>query len=681
MGFFLPMTSAVSAIGFYVFGYEYGPLIMVIVYISVVPLGYFLFRKLGLTAIISFLMALFFISAPLGIWFSKSTYSEAIWQVQLLVVSTLSYIISNKENIKISDYISLCLLMIVVPFTRGEASLLYGIIIFLSLYHLWKFNNLKSALLIASSSFVLAASIQYTLSIRAHYLLKWQYARIIPDITQSQLMSILYGATFFIFVMILFLYKFKKFFTRINFPMIVTILSIVAKVLIAYIYYIKKGAIAHTLLFTNALGFTNFLIMNEFGFAYDNFGFLITSLIAIGLILLYFKAMKGDRASLILVVMYTIFTLPFVMQSVNAKDIHEIFMYWGRYYFSIIMFIHIFALGLVVKLIYDNLFKVFKEDKYRYIALFTIVSIVVFISMDSRLYKIVTNEAYLKNSQKLMPWVSKRVGHEPLAIVYDGEIKYELHHDRSYDAHILVYRTFPVAKINVKSYQKVERSKLTPFLKYTPDISKDKFLLCLSKEKCDLENDILSYVDTLRLPISWREHYGIHPEDKKIHHNNLVQSKKNSFELYATLYKINPKFNFNHEIAFNKSSSLALSLLRKGWQDIIDSGALSTGNQASITLPIADINTKYQLTLKYAILNATKQSPKKIKFLVNGKVIKESIVNNNFTKIETFELPNKEFLLDKKSIEINIKSWDMKLDRASEVRMLLRSLILKKSLF
>jgi len=541
MGFFLPLTAAVSAIGFFIYGYDYGPLIMVMIYISSLPLLYFLFRKMGLNVMLSYLMLFFAMSAPLSIWFSKSTYSEAIWQVQLLLLAVITYRIATKENIGIVNFVSLCLMMVLVPFTRGEASLLYAVVIFLSLYHLWKFHNLKSALIIASSSLFLAMSVHYTLSLRAHYLLKWQYARIIPHITETQLMAILYGVSLLIFALIVLVYRFRKIFDRINFPKVVTLLSLLVKITISYIYYVKKGAVSHTLLFKNALGFKNFLIMNELGFAYDSFGLLITILIAIGLILLYFRAMQGNLVALIVVVLYSIFTLPFVMQSVSAKDIHEIFLYWGRYYFAIIMIVHIFGLALVVKSLYDFFGKIVLNTTYKYVLFAATIIGIVFFSMSAKLYTIVTQEAYLANSQKLMPWVSQRVGRKPIAIVYDDDIKYNLHHNRSYDAHILVYRTFPVAKINVKSYQKVKRSQLTPKLVYKPDISKDTFLLCLSKEVCHLDNTMLTSVDTLVIPISWREHYGILKKPEQIHHDNLTQSVTHAFTLHATLYKINSK--------------------------------------------------------------------------------------------------------------------------------------------
>jgi hypothetical protein len=537
-GFFMPMTSAVSAVGFSIFGYENGPLIIVIIYAAVIPLSYFIFRYLKLNTILSYTMVIFTISAPVSIWFSKSTYSESIWQIELLLFIILVYSFLQHEKIKTIDYLSFLLLLILVSFTRGEASLLYGVIIFLFLIYFWKYHNIKITFLLAISSVMLALSIHYTIALRTHYLLKWQYARIIPEVTEFKLMVALYSVSFMLIIFLFILNSFKLSFFKMKFPIIITFLAIIIKITIAYIYSIKKAAIAHTLLFKNALGFSNFLIMNELGFAYDNFGLLLTILIAIGLIFLHISAIKGHMTALIILIIYVIFSLPFVMQSVSAKDIHEIFLYWHRYYFSIIIMVHIFGLGLLLKFIYDFMGKIIINTQYKYLFLLIMIFSVVFFSMDSKMYTIVTQEAYLKNSQKLMPWLKKRIGRQPLAIVYDEEIKYKLHHNREYDAKILTYRTFPIERINTKSYQKVAETKLNSTLIFNPKISKCRFLLCLSKEKCELANNKLLYVDTLVLPIAWREHYGIHSKDKKIHHNKLTESIQNKFTLHATLYKI-----------------------------------------------------------------------------------------------------------------------------------------------
>ena len=660
MGFFLPLTSSISAVGFTFGGYELGPFIMVIIYSSAIPLIYFLFRSLHLNALLSYMMVLFIISTPLSIWFSKSTYSEPIWQIQILLLTTLSYIILGKEHIKTKEFISFYLLMIIIPFTRGEASLLYGVIIFLSLYHLWKYNNLKMVLLIALGSLFLAFSIHYTLGLRSHYLLKWQYARIIPEITEVKLMTLLYSVSFFIFGFLILLQKVQRYFSKLNIFFIITGISILIKIVIAYVYYLKKGAIVNTLLFKNALGFNNFLILNELGFAYDSFGLLITVLVCIGLIILYIKAFKGDVTALFLVVLYTIFTLPFVMQVVNTNDIHEIFLYWGRYYFSVIMIIHIFSSGLVIQLVYHFIKKIVQSIIYGYILLLIFITITLYVSMDSKLYRIVTNESYLQNSQKLMPWIKAHTGKQSLSIVYDENIKYELHHNRVYDAKILTYRTFPVAKINVQSYQKVNLDKS---LHLNSETMRNKFLLCLSKKPYQLNKNKFKKIDSIILPISWREHYGIHTKDKRIHQGKLTQSIKHNIQLYATLYKIPPQeinntFAYSKEIIFNKSSKLSTEILKNNWYYTNnDKGAWALTPKTILTIPHIkkERHIKYSIVLKYFIFDVLREHPKNIKISLNNKTLKEIIVYNSSMRFSTIHIPNNLLSKNKKDIVLHIE--------------------------
>lgn len=652
-GFFLPLTSAISAVGFSIFSYELGPLIIVIVYSLVIPLSYFIYRAFKLNRFLSFIMVVLTISVPVSIWFTKSTYSESIWQIELLVLMVLSYKILQEEKFRIVDFISFVFLMILVPFTRGEASLLYGFIIFLSFYHLWKYQNIKISLILASSSIFLAMAIEYTIGLREHYLLKWQYARIIPDITESQLMTLLYSVSFVILLLLFLFSLLKTKVTSIKLPLVITFLAIVFKVAVAYIYNIKKTVAIHTLLFKNALGFTNFLIMNELGFSYQNFGLIITGLIVIGLILLHIKAMQGDFLALAAVVVYAIFALPFVMQCVNSNDIHEIFMYWGRYYFSIIMIIHLFGLALVLKLLSASFEKFISNKIYINILILATVSLIVYFSMDSKIYTIVTKEGYFSNSQKLMPWLKKYVKNNTVSVIYDKDIKYELHHNREYDLRILTYRTFPIEKINVKDYQKVKSKALNPSL-IKDGLTKSQYILCLANKECNLANKSVVYVDTLKLPISWREHYGIHKTNKQVLAGELSQSTKHEFVLYATLYKVY-KEEKERIVNFRSRSKQNIVVLKNGWYGIVaGNGALTNDIKSSMIIKNIqkNKNKRYTLTLQYIIMNASKKKPKTLRFRINGETISEHLVDSRFNDY-VINVPNR--LLPSKTDALNLE--------------------------
>ena len=646
IGFFLPLTASVSAIGYTVFGVEYTPLINVILYSASLPVSYFLFRKLGLTTALSFIITLFLIFAPSSIWFSRTSFTEPIWQLTLLMFALFAYKISSDAHLKLKDILALSLLMLLIPFLRGEAALYYGLVIFLSLYHLWKFQNLRSAMIITSTLILLALSIHVTLGIRAHYLLGWQFSRIIPNITEIQLMSILYGVSFVAMALIFILSKFQKGFSRINLPIVLTLFAILIKVVIAYLFSIKKNML-----------FTDMLFMNEYGLALGNFGLPITLLMAMGILLLYIKAIQGDRASLTLIIIYTIFYLPFVMQAVTFQDPHEVFFYWNRYYLSIFMMIHIFALSLVAKLTYEQLGRLISPVLYRFLLLLTLLLGMVYFSMSGRLHHIVTHEAYLENSYKLFSWVTQRVGQKNLSVVYDSEIKYPRHNGQ-YDAKVFIARGFTVVKVRATGYQKVTLDKLNSALNYVPDISKSDYLLSLSTQKCNLENKQLTLVDTIILPISWREHYRAHPIMKKELHGDVTKSLKNNLKLHLSLYEIGNRFNFNSKIIFKKSSKVASSFLKKGWMGIVGgTGALSSGSTATLSIPgiQKENDTMYTVKLKYSILSASKLNPQKVQFSINGKMVEEIEINSPSIKEHTITVPNALLSKITKSIDIHIE--------------------------
>ena len=636
IGFFLPLTASLSAVGFVLFGYAYAPLINVILYATTIPMVYFIYRRLGLNALVSLTMLLFIVSVPLSIWFSKTSFSEPMWQMMLLMFTLIAYNILSKETIHIKELIVLYFIVILAPFIRGEGILYYGLILFLSLYHFWKFTNIKSALVIASSYIFLALSVYATLQIRAHYLLGWQFRRIIPKITATELMNIIDVAILFAIGLLFFLNRYKKGFKHIKLPLIIVILSLLFKVLVAYIFSIKKH-----------LAFEDLLYLNEYGLMIGNFGFLITLLIIIGLILLYIRASRGDIISLTLVVLYTVFYPTFAMQGITFNDEHAIFLYWNRYYFSIFMMIHLFALGIVVNEMYRYLKTIICDKIYRFLILLFMMLMIVYASVDGKIYDIVTKEAHLKNSYKIFPWLIEKVGRNSLAIVYDDTIRYR-QRTGVHDARYLLARTLSVAKINVKEFQKVSPEKLNHSLQLPFDVSKRKFLLCLSQKKCDLENEILLPIDMLYMPITWRRHNG-----------NIAKAEKMHLNLYATLYKVNPKFNFNQEILFKKSSLLAPSLLGKGWRKIVGGlGALASNNNASLKLPYMKKDKKitYVLTLNYAILNASKHKPKKITFKLGGKVIKIIEVHSPSFQEYTIALPQKNILDQDKNLVLDIET-------------------------
>lgn len=526
IGFFLPLTASISALGYSVFGVAYAPMINVLLYAATIPLGYMLLRKLGLNVWISVLMTLFFIINPLSIWFSKTSFSEPIWQLMILLFAILFYRISSNEKLKTIEVIAYFLIVALVPFLRGEGALYYGLVTFFALYHFWKYANLKSALILMLGLFVIAGSIHLTLGIREHYLLSWQFSRVIPGITTQQLMMILYGVAGVMMGLIILLNFIKKGFSRIPFALIVTLLAIAFKIAIAYLYMSKKS-----------VSFMELLVYREYGLALGNFGLPLTLLIGVGLVLLHYKAIKGEKLALLFVVIYAIFSLPFVMQGVTFHDPHELFLYWSRYYFSVIMLMHLFSLALVWQFVYEQSQRVVNVPKYRVVLVSLSILLVSLLSLNLRVLDITINEAYLGNSDKVFTWLKQRVQNQPVSVLYDDGIRYE-RHNGLYDAKVFTARMFTVVKIQAKAWQKIKQNQLTSKIQLSKEMYRGRYLVCISSKKPMLENKALILVDQTMFPISWREHYMAQPRSKVETLGDVSNSYKNELTLYLTLYKM-----------------------------------------------------------------------------------------------------------------------------------------------
>jgi len=526
IGFFLPLTASISALGYSVFGVTYAPFIDVLLYSATIPLGYFLLRQLGLNVWFSLLITLLIIINPLSIWFSKTSFSEPIWQLMLLLFAIIFHRIMGQEKLKITELLSYFLILGLVPFLRGEGALYYGLVTFLALYHFWKYGNLKSALILIFGLFVIAGSIHLSLGIREHYLLSWQFRRVIPNITAELLMMILYGMATTMVGILLLLNLLKKGFSYVPFALIITLFAVVFKVLIAYIYMSKKS-----------VPFMELLVYREYGLALGNFGLPLTLLIGVGLLLLHYNAIKGEKLALLFVVMYAIFYLPFVMQGVTFQDPHEVFLYWSRYYFSIIMVIHLFSLGLVLQFVYEQSQRLIRSEIYRVIIISIVMVVVSILSFNLQVVKITVEEGYLENSYKVFSWLKQRVKNQSISVIYDDGIRYE-RHNGLYDAKVFTARMFTVVKINAKAWQKVNSKQLATNIKLKKEMYRGRYLVCISLTKPKLKNKALTLLDQTMLPISWREHYRAQPRLKEETLGDVSNSFKNELTLYLTLYKM-----------------------------------------------------------------------------------------------------------------------------------------------
>jgi len=649
IGYILPLSATITAVGYDIFGLEYALLSHVIFYAISIPLFYFLFRGLKLTPFISFLMSWFLIFIPLSLWYAKSTFSETSWQILLFIFVVYAYKILQQKYIPLYNIIVLYILLFLAPMLRIDGVFYYGLLLFLAFYHFWKFGFLKSSLLIGIGVFVVAFSTQITLVLRPHYMITRQFSRVIPNATEERVVIFLYSFALIIMAMVLLLYFVRKWYVKINFPMIIVLLTIPTKMIIAYLYAIKKN-----------MNFMDMFMINEYDLLVGNFGIPIAILAILGILILYRQALKGDTISLLLIVIYTIFYIPYAMQAFTFYDTHAYLFYWNRYYFSVFMIIHLFSFSLMIKFLYKMIRKYTTGNAYIISTL--LFSFIIFISININLYRVVSNEGYLQNSEKLYTWVKKRIGANKMSLVTENSYIYMQNKGGSQKFGYLIGRMFSLYGINSKHDATTSKENLLAGYSYNPSKEKRKFVLCVSRLECNLINKNLFMIDKIVLPLEWREHFEV-PKNlnkiKNVYHSDLSKSKVNHIDMHVSLYKVIDKFAFNKEIAFKKSSLLASSLLGKGWRKIVGGlGALASNNNASLKLPYMKRDKKitYALTLNYAILNASKHKPKKITFKLGDKVIKIIEVHSPSFQEYTITLPQKNILDQDKNLVLDIET-------------------------
>ncbi|SFV62982.1 hypothetical protein MNB_SV-6-538 [hydrothermal vent metagenome] len=627
IGIFLPLTSAISAIGFKLFGYRYIALIEVTIHLMVLLSFYHLLKRYLLAPAIAFAIIILVQMIPLDIWLSKTTFSEPIWQLLMLILIYYSIELTEKKQLNYSDVIPLYLLLLLLPMSRGSSVFIFVMLGFLSIYSLYSHNNLKSALLIALGMIALSISLHYSLEIKEKYLIGMQYRRILPHITANTLAMIFYLSST-VFISSLFLLR-KVRIKWLNFYIVMVALSIVFKISASLFFAHKKG-----------VAYTKLLYLNEFGLLRSDLGMPLALLAIMGMVYLYIKALRGDRFSLIVVIFYSIFTVPFVMQNVSAIDQHEMLLYWHRYYFSEYLLIHLIAISAMVGLGYNILSKL----TYSRItsSLLTVVPFTVLFlySINLHLHNIVTSEGYLQGSSRFFPWLSSRVyGEQKVAIIYGSDVHYGI-----LNAQQLMYRGIYVTGVKVGDYQKISPKEIKDNIKISEKLLKNDYLLILATNSCTIEMDKLIFIDRLSMPLSWRR------STDDIYHSSPVNSTIN-----ACLYKIRHHFEIDREVRFNKNSDIAPALITDGWYQFGKS-AIWSQPKAKITLPnILSNKKRYLLEMKFGVYNAIKESPKDLIISINGKEILHKSITQQYADFYSIDIPPEIIADGEKKITIDIE--------------------------
>jgi len=529
IGYILPLSATITAIGYDIFGINYALLSYIIFYLSSIPVFYYLFRKLDLSTYLSLAMSTFLIFIPLSIWYAKSSFTEPLWQILLFVFVINIYSTLQSNTLTWKNIIVAYMIFFLAPMLRVEGVFYYGLITFLALFHFWKYSNYKIFIFSGVGLFIVAISTHITLRLRPDYLLHRQFNRIIPHATEENVMIALYTLVILLAFVLLLVYLFKKIYSKIPFPLLIVIFSVCSKLGLAYIYATKKQML-----------FLDMLFFNEYEFSVGNFGLPITLMMIIGLVLLYIQALKGHILSLILIVIYTIFYIPFVMQAVTFFDPHAFLFYWNRYYFSVFMIIHLLALSLSIQYTYTILAKYISNPKMANSSFILFFILIIFSSMNLKLYMTSVKESHLKGSYKLYDWVQNHIGKQALSLVTESGIIYnqKASPDGKETIEYLIGRMFNIYHMPIKGHTNASSKELINGFQYTPPSRKINYVLCVSTHPCQLKNNSLYLIDTLTLPLEWREHFGLDNNASKLHQGDVSKSVVQYRDLHIKLYQI-----------------------------------------------------------------------------------------------------------------------------------------------
>jgi hypothetical protein len=631
IGFFMPLSASITAWGYDIFGVAYAPFSYVLLYLSTLPLVYFLLQKWNIDKGLSLMLTLFFFSIPLNIWFQKSSYTEPLWQLLLLLFLATAYEIVQHKKLSYGQIVLLYLLMFLAPFLRGEGVLYYGLGSFLLLYHVWKHKEKKALLWLFGALVVLALSIHLTLQIRADYLLSMQFSRVIPDITASTLMGLIYAGVGGMGLLSFGVYVLKTKERRLSFATLIVPFSLIFKLLVAYVYSVKKE-----------MPFMDLLFFNEYGLMVGNFGVVMSGLLVVSLLFLYYKALKEEIFSLLLVVVYTIFTLPFVMQSVRYEDVHAFFLYWNRYYLSVFMLIHFFAFTALLQSIFSY---VQKRLNRRYALGFmgAVLLGVFFFSMNFKVYQITVNESHHKNADTFFTWAKEQLQKQPFTVVSDASIVYAQNkeHIGLNDLKYMVARTFSVYKMNVHGYQRVPTEAMNADLNFQTPLHSVAYVLALAKSKNPLAREGLKKVSSFYLPLLWREHRGLDVATRLLPHDDISHSPQKRIDLYATLYKVTQ----TKHVASVVHRATFQQFLYSGWK-VINNGKAAFSSTGEGVFKVSrqhyPKHRALKLMLTCSVLSASQEAPKTLSFrLEDGTLLKEITLKTHHKQAIEVPLPSR----------------------------------------
>lgn len=472
-GFFLPLSSAIAAVGYEWFGLEFVSLGNVLV--SILS-AYLIFRaavRLTSSRAFSFAAAALVALHPLPVWFSKTTFSETAWQC--IVLACLLAVQQLRDQLRFGIGV-LALLLAVSNFSRGTAPFLFVLILIGVLFlETVPLRQRITASMVLSGVFL--ASLAMALFLREPYLIGWQYSRVIHSITSLSVLAIVAAVSAAAILLIPLLLKFVG-----RLPTTITLLIGLLGVKIASSVVLSNF---------DAERAVNLLFRNEASLATANFGVHGTVLAIIGLVILVRESARGRIGPLIILAGYCLSSVPFSLADVSATRPHEMTFYWSRYFYSDLFIYYVLAMAVGTCALANQLLRYMKAHAGGAKAVVHSGGVVLLLLViDSTVLAYAAKTAYLDGSSQVMQFIRDMTKGRDAVILVNSKVRYG-----PYGPELLLrsIRYLAPSVVDVRSVHDAVDTHLG---------SSPLRVICINLEGCGSKGQLTYVADFTRL-ISW----------------------------------------------------------------------------------------------------------------------------------------------------------------------------------
>lgn len=441
VGFFPPVSAAISGVSAFFLGVSGGAWAHVGFYIVVLLLMYvFLRDKIRLTRSSLLLVLLLFIVNPLSIWFTKSNFSEPLWHfVALALLYGLVRLYEDDEDDDSRKYwlFIVAITLFLAPLVRGTAIFAMSFVYFSVFFLASRKARITNDLIVLSLSFMLG--ILLALELRTGYYIGWQLSRIIPDLSimgwRGFFVGVLTAGVLFAALMQWFIRK-KSHSLDFNGK-----IWVVTPVILLFLI---KGVVGF--ISTDNYSIINVLFANEWSFLNNTFGSVFAFVVILGFAYSVWLCAKGDRIALIVLSYYVFMSLPLMFSGLHPHNHHDLYLYWSRYYFSDILIAHLlffgFAIAWVDRVVLGN--GLFKITKIHAVAL--ILLLVGFVYEKGADVRAVIMEANMPGSNYYVSEIVRALGDKSVHVIYDENVRYG-----GYNGAQFIGRSLARLGVNIKS--------------------------------------------------------------------------------------------------------------------------------------------------------------------------------------------------------------------------------------